>query len=40
MNEIEVSVSVKFVPREHSLQRLLSKIASGVFGVKIETVGK
>ncbi|XP_076804707.1 active breakpoint cluster region-related protein-like isoform X1 [Clavelina lepadiformis] len=40
MNELAIRVSVKFTPREHSLQRLPSKKQNGAFGVKIETVAK
>nr|CAB3219663.1 active breakpoint cluster region-related protein [Phallusia mammillata] len=40
MNEISIRVSVKFMPREHSLQRLPSKKANGTFGVKIDVVAK
>lgn len=40
MNEISILVSIKFTPRERSLQRLPSTKKNGVFGVKIEVVAK
>ncbi|XP_078481148.1 LOW QUALITY PROTEIN: active breakpoint cluster region-related protein [Ciona intestinalis] len=40
MNELSISVSIKFTPREHSLQRLPSKKSNGVFGVKIGVTAK
>ena len=39
-NEIDIDCSIHFIPREHSLQRLPSKAQNGVFGVRIELVGK
>uniref|UniRef100_H2YG57 Active breakpoint cluster region-related protein n=1 Tax=Ciona savignyi TaxID=51511 RepID=H2YG57_CIOSA len=40
MNELSIRVSMKFTPREHSLQRLPSKKSNGVFGVKIGVTAK
>ena len=40
MNEITIRVSVKFTARERSLQRPVSKKASGVFGVSIDATAK